>query len=150
MNRSTLAPRAALATGMAAVAVAAGITVAAAATGNTSATTHTMRFVGTQINDVISNDVDVATDKNTWKGKTTGYDVTSCAIDIHTHVAACKVAVARAGGILYGRAKVNVDTGRGSGTVTGGSGRFHGATGTMTISPGSNENSNKITITYQA
>ncbi len=149
MNRSTLAPRAGAAAGMAAAIVVAGIGVAAASSSNTSATSHTMRFVGSQLKDVQAGYSDVATDKNTWKGKTTGYDVTSCVIDIQSHVANCKVAVARANGILYGHAKVNVDTGEGSGKVTGGSGGFHGATGTMTISPGSDQNSNKITITYQ-
>jgi len=149
MNPSTLAPRVAAAAGLAAVLVAGGISVAGAATGSASATSHTMRFVGTQIKDVQLGYVDVATDNNTSKGKTTGYDVTSCVIDIHTHVAACKVAIARAKGILYGHAKVNVDTGEGSGTVTGGSGGFHGATGTMTIKPGANENSNRITVNYQ-
>ena len=149
MNRSTLVRRAGLAAGTTAVVAAAGIGVATAATGNPAATSHTMRFVGSQITDVQRGYVDVATDKNTHKGKTVGYDVTSCVIDIHTHVANCKVAIARAQGILDGRAKVNVDTGKGSGTVTGGSGGFHGATGTMTISPGSNQNSNKITVNYQ-
>lgn len=149
MKRSTLIPRAGLAAGMAATVVAAGIGVATAATGSAATTSHTMRFVGSQLKDVQSGYTDVATDKNTWKGKTTGYDVTSCVIDIHTHVATCKVAIARAQGILFGRAHVNVDTGKGSGTVTGGSGGFHGATGTMTIEPGPNQDSNKITINYQ-
>jgi hypothetical protein len=150
MKRSTLAARAALAAGVTAVAGAAGVSAAVASTGGTSATSHTMRFVANQLQDVMSHQKDVATDKNATNGNTVGYDVTSCAVDIHTHVATCTVAVARAKGILYGRAKVNVDTGRGSGTVTGGLGGFKGATGSVTISPGPNQNSNKITINYQA
>jgi hypothetical protein len=149
MNRSSLVRRAGLAAGAAAVVAGAGIGVAGATTGNVSATAHTMRFVGSQLKDTISHNVDVATDQNAWKGKTTGYDVTSCVIDIQTHVAACKVAVARAQGILLARAKVNVDTGKGSGTVTGGTGGFRGATGTIAISPGPSPDSNKITISYQ-
>lgn len=147
MNRSTIATRTGLAAGIAATVVAAGISTAAATTGH--GTSHTMRFVATQIKDVMVHDQDVATDKNTHSGKTVGYDVTSCAIDISTHVATCSVAVARAQGMLYGNAKVNVDTGKGSGTVTGGLGSFHGATGTITVNPGSSPNSNKITINYQ-
>jgi len=143
MNRSTAA---ALAASLAVAGTVTGIGVASA---SGAATTHTMQFVGSQIKDVMANDKDVATDKNTQNGKTVGYDVTSCAINITTHVATCTVAVARAQGILVGKAKVNVDTGKGSGTVTGGTGGFHGATGTMTINPGSSQNSNKITITYQ-
>jgi len=37
----------------------------------------------------------------------------------------------------------------GGGTVTGGLGGYKGATGSVTISPGPNQNSTKITITYQ-
>jgi hypothetical protein len=148
MNRSSFVARAGLAAGLVAVVGTAG-GVAVAAAGATSATTHTMRFIGIQLRDVQSGYVDVATDKNTWKGKTTGYDVTSCVINIHTHVATCTVAVARAKGILYGHAKVNLDTGKGSGTVTGGIGGFHGATGSMSVSQGSDQNSSKITITYE-
>lgn len=149
MTFTTVAVRAGLAAGAAATVVAAGISVAAASTGSASTTSHTMRFVGTQLKDVQAGYTDIATDKNTSKGKTVGYDVTSCVINIKTHVATCKVALARPQGILNGRAKVNVDTGKGSGTVTGGSGGFHGATGTMTIEPGPDQNSNKITINYQ-
>jgi hypothetical protein len=57
--------------------------------------------------------------------------------------------VARAEGILYARATVNLDTGKGTGKVTGGSGAFRGASGTADIEPGSSPDSNTITITYQ-
>lgn len=149
MTFTTLAGRAGLAAGVAAVAVAAGLTSAGAATGSTSTTSHTMRFISTQIKDVMTNDVDVATDKNTWKGKTTGYDVTSCTLNLQTHDATCKVALARATGLLYANAKVNLDTGKGNGKITGGSGGFHGATGTVTVAPGPSQDTNKITINYQ-
>lgn len=149
MNRSTLATRVVATTGVVAVVCAAGASVAAAASRDAAATSHTMRFIGTQLKDVQVGYKDVATDKNTSKGNVVGYDVTSCLIDIHTHVATCTVAMARAKGILYGRAKVDVDTGKGSGTVSGGLGGFRGATGTMTISPGPDQNSNRITVNYQ-
>jgi hypothetical protein len=149
MTFTTLAGRAGLAASAATIVVAAGLGSAVAATGGTSATSHTMRFISTQIKDVMANDVDVATDKNSWKGKTVGYDVTSCTISLQTHVATCKVALARAEGLLYANAKVNLDTGKGNGKVTGGSGGFHGATGTVTIAPGPSQDTNKITINYQ-
>lgn len=149
MNFSPAAARAGLAAGAALVLATAGISTAVAATGHQAATTHTMHIVSTQLKDVIVNGVDVATDRNAWKGQTTGYDVTSCTISTTTHVATCKVAVARAQGILYARAHVNVDNGQGSGTVTGGSGGFRGATGTVTVGPGPTQNSTKITISYQ-
>ena len=149
MNGTTLVRRTGLAAGVAAAVVAAGIGVAAATPGRPAATSHTMRLISSQIKDVMANGVDVATDKNSWKGKTTGFDVTSCTISFQTHVANCTVALTRAQGLLYAHAKVNLDTGKGSGTVTGGSRGFHGATGTVTIAPGPSKNTNKITINYQ-
>jgi hypothetical protein len=145
MTRSKLA---ALTATVAVTATVTGISAAAAASSPT-ATTHTMRFESSQLQDVMSNDRDVATDKNIQNGKTVGYDVTTCNINITTHVATCVIALARAGGLMYGRAKINLDTGKGTGTVTGGTGSFHGATGTMTASPGSSQNTTTVTIKYQ-
>lgn len=132
---------------LAAVGTAAGAGVASAA--NSAATTHTMQFVATQIKDVMVNNTDVATDKNAQGGKIVGYDLTSCTINITTHMGNCSYAVARAQGVLYGTAKVNVDTGKGSGTVSGGTKSFNGARGTITINPGSSQNTTKITVNYQ-
>lgn len=97
------------------------------------AVTHTMTFTNRQIADKVINDVDVASDKNLKHGTVVGYDVTSCRIDLDTHVAHCAVALSRPVGLMYARAHINVDTGRGGGAVTGGTGRFAGATGTITV-----------------
>jgi hypothetical protein len=143
-GRKAAVGRLAVASAIAVTATVAGVSAAGAA-----GSTHTMRFVGKQIQDVQVHDTDVATDTNTHKGKTLGYDVTSCVINLETHVGNCTVAVARAEGILYARATVNLDTGKGTGKVTGGSGAFRGASGTADIEPGSSPDSNTITITYQ-
>jgi len=97
------------------------------------AVTHTMTFKTHQITDRIVHDVDVATDKNVAHGSVVGYDVTSCRVNVQTHIARCQVALARAGGLMYSRAHVNVVTNRGGGTVTGGTGRFAGASGTISV-----------------
>jgi hypothetical protein len=97
------------------------------------AVTHTMTFTNRQITDKVINDVDLATDRNLQHGTLVGYDVTSCRIDLDTHVAHCAVALTRRAGLMYARAHINVDTGRGAGIVTGGTGRFAGATGTITV-----------------
>jgi hypothetical protein len=100
------------------------------------AVTHTMSFRTPQIQDRMINDVDIATDKNVQHGTVVGYDVTSCHVDIHTHIARCAVALARAGGLMYARVHVNVDTGQGGGVVTGGTGHFAGASGSVTVAAG--------------
>jgi hypothetical protein len=97
------------------------------------AVTHTMTFTNHQIADKIVDGVDVATDKNVQHGTLVGYDVTSCRINVSTHIARCTVALARGAGLMYARAHLNVVTGHGSGLVTGGTGRFAGATGTITV-----------------
>ena len=101
------------------------------------AVTHTMTFRTPQIQDKQVGDTDVATDKNVHDGKVIGYDVTSCKIDITTHIARCDVALARAAGLMYAHVHVNVDTGLGGGTVTGGTRHFAGASGSVSVSGGS-------------
>jgi hypothetical protein len=100
------------------------------------AVTHTMTFRTPQIQDRIVNGIDVATDKNVQNGTVVGYDVTSCAVNVDTHIARCDVALARAAGLMYARARVNVVTNKGAGTVTGGTRRFAGASGTITVAGG--------------
>jgi len=121
--------------------VAAVAALAATATGislgadGSSAQTATHRITLTthQLQDHVINGVDVATDRDVHNGAVAGYDVTSCRVNPQTHLAACDVALALAGGILYAHAKINVVTGRGTGTVTGGTRRFHDATGSVTV-----------------
>ena len=100
------------------------------------AVTHTMAFRSPQIADRQIGKSDVAADKNVSNGKVVGYDVTSCRIDLQTHIARCDVALARAAGLMYAHAHVNVDSGQGGGTVTGGTRRFAGATGTVSVANG--------------
>jgi hypothetical protein len=118
----------------AAAALGSGTAIAVAAgTAQAAAPTHTFTIVNHQLQDVLVNGVDIASDKDLQHGSVTGYDVTSCRVDITTHVARCDVALARSGGILIGHARVNLDTGHGGGIVTGGTRQFQGATGTFAI-----------------
>lgn len=105
-------------------------------------TTHTMQLTTKQVQDKIVDGIDVATDKDMQNGAVTGYDVTSCRINFDTHVATCDIALARAHGMLYAHGRVNVTTGKGHGTVTGGTRYFAGATGTFAVDGA------KVTITY--
>jgi hypothetical protein len=96
-------------------------------------TVHTLSFTSHQLADRIVNDTDIAASKDLQHGTVAGYDLTRCKVNVTTHLAHCDVAIARAAGMLFGRAHVNVETGKGAGTVTGGTARFAGATGTITV-----------------
>lgn len=110
---------------------------------------HTLKMTSVQFKDVMVNGVDVAADRDVQGGKTTGLDTTSCLINQRTFTATCDVALARADGLLYGHAVINVQTGKGSGTVTGGTRAYKGSTGTISVAPGPNPNSAQITIVYR-
>lgn len=125
---AVLAGAAALAT------AAAGLAVDGPASAH--AVTHTMTFRTPQIQDKQIGDIDVATDKNVHAGKVVGYDVTSCLVNVTTHIARCDVALTRAAGLMYAHVHVNVLNGVGAGTVTGGTRHFAGATGTVSASGG--------------
>lgn len=124
------------------------IALSAASASVGAPTMHTLRVTTTQLRDVLVHQADIATDVDRQGGTTTGYDVTSCRVSTRTHLASCDVALARAGGVIYGHATVSVVTGQGSGKVTGGARGFTGAKGTITIAPGSAANTSKITISY--
>ena len=143
---TALIAAAGLSAGSVALTESAAVAAPAAARATTS---HTLHLVAKQLRDVMVNRTDVATDKDVQNGKTTGYDVTSCAINVDTHMANCTVALARHNGLLIGHAKIDVQTGHGSGTITGGTRAMRGATGTISVAPGSSSGSTKITVHYQ-
>jgi hypothetical protein len=124
-----VAATAAAATGAALYAQSAG----AQSPTRTQSSTHTLHIVDKQLQDKIIHGVDVAADQDFQHGSPSGYLASSCRVDFHTHRAHCDVAMARSGGLLYAHAIINVQTGRGHGTVTGGTRHFHDARGTVTL-----------------
>lgn len=94
---------------------------------------HTLTFTSVRIAATqFSRPVSAQDDKDVSKaGKVIGFDVLRFSADPKTHAAAINVAADLAGGILYGKMTSN-----GSpdirGTVTGGTGAFKGAKGTIT------------------
>ena len=131
--------------GAAATLAATAVALSAQGPAGAQAPTHTLTFTSVQLQDRIVHDVDVATDKDLQHGTVTGYDVTSCRVNVTTHIARCDVAIARAAGLLYAHAAINLNSGDGSGVVTGGTRRFAGATGTVTVSSGPNP---RVTINW--
>ncbi|HSP38602.1 MAG TPA: hypothetical protein VLR26_12695 [Frankiaceae bacterium] len=120
-----------------------GVGAASASTSN-----HTIRITATQTSDTIVNGADVATDRDEQQGRTTGYDVSSCLVDVTTHLANCDVALARPNGVMYGHSTVDARTGIGHGRITGGLRSLSGARGTISVAPASAPNVSMITITY--
>jgi hypothetical protein len=70
------------------------------------------------------------TEVNRHHGKIVGYDTISARFNFHTNKAFVRVAISRRGGLLFAQANVG-QFGHFTGKVTGGRGRFSGATGTL-------------------
>lgn len=137
-----------LAVTAAAAAIATGGALAAVEAAAATATTHTMKFTAVTLKSSQAGNSFVQAEKDVQNGKIAGYDTVSCAFNTKTHKAACDAAVARANGLIYVHVVIG-QTGRGTGTVTGGTRAYKGATGTVTTAPGANQNQTKIAITYK-
>lgn len=117
------------------MAAALGGTAALALPGTASAhtVTHTLKFTSVQqATAKFSKTTGGAEDKDVNKaGKVIGYDVLRFSFNPKTQTASIGVAVDTKGGLLYGvlgESRGPVSRGK----VTGGTGAFHGATGTIT------------------
>jgi hypothetical protein len=121
------------------------------AVASASSATHTLKFISVQKKSIMFTRATGAsqnTDVNA-AGKTVGFNMLYLAFTSPT-AAAVNVTVDANGGFLYGTGTINLKTGAFSnGKVTGGTGSFKGATGTITA-----KNLNKagtrtaVTITY--
>jgi hypothetical protein len=111
------------------VAVAAGAGVLAmnpADAHPSQAVTHTIKLKLTQTGNLNYNKTTSSgTDKARMAGKAVGFDVT------HFHGTTGDVALSLKGGLLYGHLKFNITTGKITGSVTGGTGTYKGAKGTV-------------------
>jgi hypothetical protein len=132
------------------VAIAAGGAVAGAVGFSAAApakSQHTLKFTTVQIADKQIGDYDVAANKETAGGKVVGFDSTSCLIDVHTHVAKCAISASRADGTFRGTVALSLDSGTGTGKLTGGTRAYRGATGTITAKAIS-QSKTVVTISY--
>jgi hypothetical protein len=114
------------------------------------AVTHTLAFTSVQqATATFSPTINGAEDKDVNKaGKVIGYDVLRFSVNPKTNTTSIGVAVDLSGGFLYGVMSES-DGPVTHGTVTGGTGAFKGATGTITAKA-LNQNGTRIavTITY--
>ncbi|HVU73978.1 MAG TPA: hypothetical protein VHE83_13515 [Mycobacteriales bacterium] len=111
--------------------------------------THTLRFTTVQIADHMSGYYDIAANKDLQNGKVVGYDVTDCFINVNTHVANCVINVARPEGTIRGTATLNLDSGVGTGVITGGTRDYRGVTGTVAAKALS-QTKTAVTLTYHS
>jgi hypothetical protein len=113
------------------------------------AVTHTLTFTSVQQAQAkFSATSSGSEDKDVSKaGKVIGYDVLSITVDPTTGKVSAWVAVSTVGGFLYGSLKLSSNPVT-HGTVTGGTGAFAGATGTI-LAKSVSATKTAVTITYQ-
>lgn len=111
--------------------------------------THTLRFTSHELGSrQLGSNKLVESDKLVRSGSVVGYTASRCAFDFSSHTAACVVSVALQNGTMSIRATVNADDNTLSGRVTGGTGAYRGATGTVSGTPGG-RNAEQITVHWQ-
>jgi hypothetical protein len=135
----------------AAAAVALGTTGALAlpAVASAHTATHTLKFVSVLKKLVIYTKTTVAEQDTdvTCAGKIIGFDELYATQTGTTGTAT--VAYAESGGLLHGALTLTHNGARAHGTVTGGTGKFTGATGTITVRPANSSGTHSaVTITY--
>ena len=121
------------------------------AVASASSATHTLKFISVQKSAVMFSKTTGAnqdTDVNA-KGKTVGFDMIYFAATSAT-TGAVNVTVDTAGGFLYGTGTINIKTGVfTNGKVTGGTGAFAGAKGTIKAKAlNASGTRTAVTITY--
>ncbi len=133
-------------------AVALGITAAIVLPTAASAhvTTHTLTFTSVQQASVqYSSTVGASEDKDVNKaGKVIGFDVARVVFNPQTNTLSIGVAITNSGGFLYGALHQPAASLVAHGTVTGGTGIYAGATGTITATSNKAGNKIAVTITY--
>ena len=115
-----------------------------------STTTHTLRFTAeTRSSTAFSNSAEAEQDTDVNSaGKVVGFDMLYLAVVSSTSVAV-NITVDVNGGMLYGTAKLNSQDKVVDGKVTGGTGSFKGAAGTLTVKSLNKAGTrHAVTITY--
>ncbi|MBE7195609.1 MAG: hypothetical protein INR66_24420 [Gordonia polyisoprenivorans] len=106
---------------------------AGVALASSSAASHTLKFTSVQTAQHSIGKYGFAdSDKDVANGKVIGYDVVNGTYNPKTSTITVDVAASLSGGILYGHGTGSLKTGKFKGKVTGGTGIFKGAEGTIT------------------
>lgn len=148
MNRHTAAA-AVLGCTFAATLAVAGNAVVQASPSTTHVHAHTLRFTTRELHTTALGKTEMAeADRLLAGGRTIGFGMTLCRFDFTTGVAHCNVTAAVKGGMLYGKIAVNGQQNTGTGSVTGGTGAYKDARGSIATHPARRKNETKVTITY--
>ena len=109
-------------------------------------TTHTLKFTAVTMTPEtqFSQTSFGSAEKDVSAGKVIGYDVINIEVNPKTHTPSGGVTLSTKGGFLYGTLKLTKNPIHG--TVTGGTGAFKGATGTITANQAGKRTA--VTITY--
>ena len=127
------------------------LAVSAAGTASTAhaARNHQLTITAHALSSVqVGKDHLIESDKAVRSGHTIGYTANSCTFDFAASKAHCLVTFGRPQGQLRMRVTVNAQTGASSGRITGGSGAYSGATGTVTGQQGAKRDSVKLTLRW--
>ena len=113
-------------------------------------TTHTLKFTAVQLSQAnFSKTSGGSAEKDVNSaGKIIGYDVTNFQFNPTTNTASGGVALSTSSGFLYGALKFTSTSNVVHGTVTGGTGAYKGATGTITGIQNKAGTQTAVTITY--
>ena len=113
-------------------------------------TTHTLKFTAVQLKSSnFSKTAGGSAEKDVNSaGKIIGYDATGFAFNPTTNTATGAVSLSTNGGMLYGALKLTQTGTAVHGTVTGGTGAFKGATGTITGNQNKAGTRTAVTISY--
>jgi hypothetical protein len=139
--------RTSIAAAGAAVALAGAGAVLLPGVASAHSTTHTLKFTAVQLKSAnFSQTAGGSAEKDVNSaGKVIGFDVINIQVDPTTHKPAGAVTLSLNGGFLYGTLKLTNNPIHG--TVTGGTGTFKGATGTITANQSGTRTAVAITYT---
>lgn len=108
-------------------------------------TAHTLAFTAVKVNTIeYSQTASAETDKDVSSGKLIGFDVLHSNVNPTSNVVTITGAVDVQGGLIYGTLTSTTTSSVATGTVTGGTGAFKDATGTITAEE--NKSGSKIAV----
>jgi hypothetical protein len=126
-----------------------GATALAASGGGSAAKMHTLKFNSiTKGGHPVGRNSFAGIDVDKHKGKVIGYDTINGTFDRSTQSIKIRVAVSLNGGLLYGKLHGVGPSTDLDGVVTGGTGKYKGATGTITTHELPNGNTTQVVVKW--